>query len=180
MSKLTLVDPKAETEKLKRRLDKLIKKTNRTEPGEKDVDTLRDFLRENRGPDLLDNILEIMGVAESFLLQEGSPLGKSGMNEIIREQQRDLRQRLGYDEASEMEKLLITHVALCWLRLGFLEVSYTRVQGHSTSIPLCMFWEKRLTLAQRRYTRACETLEQVRRLARTRPALRLGKTGTDG
>jgi hypothetical protein len=175
---LAFVDPKEETEKLKRRFDELLKKSNKSEPDVKDVDALRELLQENRGQDLHGDVLEIMGMAESYLLQEGSPLGRSGMNEIIREQQRDLRQRLGFDDVPEMEKLLIAHVALCWLRLGLLEISYTRVMSKSTSLALNMYWEKRLTLAQRRYTRACETLELVRKMARSSPALRLAKTGT--
>jgi hypothetical protein len=168
---LTLVDPKDETEKIKKRFDELFSKTNNSKAKEADVDALRKIMRDNPERELWKRIGGVMAVAETFLLQTG-PLSP-GIHEILRERQQVLRKELGYDEASEMEQLLISHAALCWLRLGLTEIRYTSIMNQSITLTLGMYWEKRLTVAQRRFERACETLERVRLLARSRPALRL-------
>jgi len=43
-----------------------------------------------------------------------------------------------------------------------------------------MYWEKRLTAAQRRFTRACETLARVRKLSRNTPALQFNIATSGG
>jgi hypothetical protein len=45
---------------------------------------------------------------------------------------------------------------------------------------LGMYWEKRLTAAQRRFTRACETLARVRKLSRNTPALQFNIAASGG
>jgi hypothetical protein len=172
---LTLVDPKDETEKLKKLFDELLQKTNKNYPKDSDVAAFRKLLGDNPNLKLYERTVGVMGYAESFLLQVGSPLSP-GLNEVLREKQREIRKRLGYDEASEMEKLLITHAALCWLRLGLIEIGYSNVMSQSITLTLGAYWEKRLLMAQKRFERACEALERVRRLARTAPGLRLAGT----
>ncbi len=65
----------------------------------------------------------------------------------------------------ELERLLVAQVALSWLKLAVTEYQHSHflVSGGET-IPKCDFWERRLSAAQRRYLRACETLVRVRRL----------------
>lgn len=169
---LSLVDPKDETEKLKKRFDELLSKTNKREPKAADVEAFRQLLKDHPAEKLWDRIGGIMSHAEGFLLLIGSPLSP-GLNEVFAEKQKGLRNDLGYESASEMEKLLITHVSLCWLRLALTEFGYTRVMSQSITLTLGAYWEKRLAAAQRRFTRSCESLERVRRLARSTPALRL-------
>lgn len=172
---LSLVDPKDETARLKARFDELFKKTNKTDPKETDVEAFRELLSNNPEQELFEQVAGVMGLAESFLLQAGSPLSP-GLNEILREKQRVIRDKLGCAEASELEQLLISHAALCWLRLGLIELGYTRVMSQSITLTLGAYWEKRLTVAQRRFTRACETLERVRLLARSKQGLCMAET----
>lgn len=73
-----------------------------------------------------------------------------------------LRQEMGYDEATPAERVLIEHAVLCHVRLGMIEHLYSRHTSGSTD--LTEHYEKRLTLAQRRFTRAVETLARVRAL----------------
>lgn len=82
-----------------------------------------------------------------------------------------LRKELGYEGAPILEQLLIQQVALCWLKLNLVELSYSTVMKHSITLTLGMYWEKRLSFAQKRFTRACETLTRVRKLSRNTPAL---------
>jgi hypothetical protein len=72
------------------------------------------------------------------------------------------KQGLGYAEASPAERVLIEHAALCHARLGMIEHLYSR--RTSERMDVVEHYEKRLTLAQRRFTRAVETLARVRAL----------------
>jgi hypothetical protein len=78
---------------------------------------------------------------------------------------------LGYAESSSLERLLIQQITLCWLNLNLTEYRLTNVMKQSISFACGLYWEKRLTAAQRRFTRACETLARVRKLSRNTPAL---------
>jgi hypothetical protein len=49
----------------------------------------------------------------------------------------------------------------------------------SHTLTLGMYWEKRLSAAQRRFTRACETLARVRKLSNT-PALQFNIAANGG
>ena len=75
-----------------------------------------------------------------------------------------VRRELGSNDASPMERLLIDHVALCWLRLQTLEHRYSRVMSESITLTLGQYWEKRLSAVQRRYLRACTTLARIRKM----------------
>ncbi|MBW7959672.1 MAG: hypothetical protein H3C69_08950 [Candidatus Promineofilum sp.] len=65
----------------------------------------------------------------------------------------------------ELERLLVQQAALAWLKLAVTEYQHAHflISGGET-ITKCDFWERRLSAAQRRYLRACETLARVRRL----------------
>ena len=66
-----------------------------------------------------------------------------------------------------MERLLIEHVALCWLRVQKVEGGYTAFMTQpEVVIAQADWWERKLTAAQARYVRAVESLARVRRMAR--------------
>jgi hypothetical protein len=75
-----------------------------------------------------------------------------------------LKQELGHAEASPAERVLIEHAVLCHVRLGMVEHLYSRNTSGSYSVSLAEHYEKRLTLAQKRFTRAVVTLARVRGL----------------
>jgi hypothetical protein len=171
---LKLVDPKDETATIKARFDELLKKTNKHEAREADVEALRELLKDNEGLNLWKRISGVMGLAENYTLECG-PLSP-GLNEVLRHRQSEIREQLGYKEAPEMEKLLISHAALCWLRLGQIELSYSHIMKGNNTLKLCDYWDRHLTAAQKRFERACETLERVRLMARSRQGLHLAGT----
>lgn len=74
----------------------------------------------------------------------------------------DLKAELGHAEASPVERLMIEHAVMCHVRLGMVEHLYSRQD--STRIEAIEHWERRLTAAQRRFTRAVTTLARVRAL----------------
>ena len=64
-----------------------------------------------------------------------------------------------------LESLIIRQIVGAWVRLAYTEYAYNGalVAGNQT-LKQADFWERRLTAAERRYLRACETLARVRRL----------------
>jgi len=92
-----------------------------------------------------------------------------GMRECWRQRLKVMRANLGHAESSPLERLLIQQVTLCWLNLNLVEYRHTNIREQSITLTLGIYWEKRLSAAQSRFTRACESLERVRRLSRRIP-----------
>ena len=82
------------------------------------------------------------------------------------EQTAGLRESLGHDAAPLIERMLIEYACVCWLRLSVMEVRYSCVVSANNTRAQVEHTEKRLTEAQKRFNRACESLARVRKLAR--------------
>jgi len=139
---------------------------------------LADLLSGNKGLELWRDVLSAAQYAERAVL-ENSP-AVPGVKEGWKYRLSSLRNELGYVGAPLLEQLLIQHAALCWLKLSIGELQYSYTMKGSISLTVGMYWEKRLTAAQRRFTRACETLARVRKLSRNTPALQLNIAANGG
>ena len=88
-----------------------------------------------------------------------------GMKLAVNEHASQLKQQLGYDTSNALEKALIDHAIVCWLRLAEAETRYEALQSeNNVTITRQEHWEKRLAMAQHRYLKAVESLAKVRRL----------------
>ena len=65
--------------------------------------------------------------------------------------------------------------ALCWLRLTLAELAYSNGVKGSITLTLGVYMEKRLSMAQKRFTRSCETLTRVRKLSRNSVAIQYSR-----
>lgn len=100
--------------------------------------------------------------------------------ESVRRESEELKLEMGYADASAVERALIDHAVLCHVRLAMMEHIYSRKLSGSYTRDLADHLERRLTLAQRRFTRAVVTLERVRALmARADAAKRPRAVATD-
>jgi hypothetical protein len=88
------------------------------------------------------------------------------VDEPIRFRCEQLRADLSKEGDGPLERLQIEHVVLCWLRLGLLEQAYGAAMNREMSLPCALYWEKRMTMVQKRYLRACESLARTRKLMR--------------
>ena len=104
----------------------------------------------------------------------------AAVKECWKQRLQALKKDLGYEEAPLLEKLLIQQAALCWLKLNLVELSYSGTMAQSITLTLGIYWEKRLSAAQRRFTRACETLARVRKLSRNTLSGKWRLTDTNG
>jgi len=77
-----------------------------------------------------------------------------------------LKQELLTDKDGPLEKLLIGQVVLAWVRLMYIDQFYTAVFSGKEGVTFerGLFWEKRLTMAQKRFDQATVALARVRRL----------------
>jgi hypothetical protein len=167
----------AEAQDAEKRFRELYDRTNKqTGARESDVKALRDLMSDNAGEKLWRRIPGPLRVAEDFAL-EHSPGITPGVAECWRLQLTEMKKDLAGENPSEVERLLAYHAALCWLRLAEVELHYTSKLGTSHTLTLGTYYDKRPSMAQRRFTRACETLERVRMMRRR--AGRIGEAGAE-
>lgn len=84
------------------------------------------------------------------------------MQESYRQKLKAMRDGLGWQTASEVEKILIEQICLNWLRLNFVEIVHRVKTAAGVTIDWGIYWDKVLDSAQKRYLRACESLAKVR------------------
>jgi len=75
-----------------------------------------------------------------------------------------IKNEFGYQYANPLERVLIKHIALCWMRLQFVEQKYSNIMEQSISLQLGDYWERRLSSTQKRYLKALETFARIKRL----------------
>ncbi len=118
--------------------------------------------------------------AADVVLKADAQIVGDGLSLLWREQLRDMREALGYGEAAPLEKPLIDHACLCWVRLALMEIRYSGVVCASNTNAAVEHIEKRLTQAQKRFDRACETLARVRKLSRVTPKVQINVAAEGG
>jgi hypothetical protein len=89
----------------------------------------------------------------------------------------EVKQGLGFETATPLERLLIEQIALCDLRLGEAEMMYSQIVSRSHSPEKSLYVERRLSACQRRMMNAVEGLARVRRLMRATPAVQVNIAG---
>ena len=110
-----------------------------------------------------------------FLTVQSSAEALAGNNDLFKmslvQGVKELKQSYGYDEAGPLEKMLIEHILICWMRLHWIELLFnTNVKDQKTYQGV-KHWEDRLTKTQGRFDRACLTYAKVKRLASKTPEI---------
>jgi len=143
-------DPIAKAELIRVKFRTLLDKTNKGNPHPEDLATFSDLLNGNKSLELWRDVLSAAQYAERAVIENSSSV--AGVKECWKHRLSSLRQELGYNEAPMLEKLLIQHAALSWLKLSLVELHYSHTMKQSITLTHGVFWEKRLTAAQRRFT----------------------------
>jgi hypothetical protein len=160
---------KAKAEQVRAKFRALLDKTNKENPRPQDVQALSELLSNNRGLELWRDIKSAGYLAELMVIENAR--ATAAIKECWKHRLQVLKKDLGSEGAPMMEQLLVQHAALCWLRLTLAELAYSNVVKGSITLTLGLYMEKRLSMAQKRFTRSCETLTRVRKLSRNTPAL---------
>ncbi len=169
--------PTDQAEQIRAQFADLLSKADKENPKPEDIQALSALLYGHKNLRLWESVYSVGYMAELVVLANATKL--RGTRECWRHRLKALRDDLGYETAPMLEKLLIQQAALCWLKLSIVELTYEATIKQSITIPVGLFWEKRLTAAQSRFTRACEALERIRKLSRNTPALQVN-IATDG
>ncbi len=73
--------------------------------------------------------------------------------------------------------MMIDNAVLCWARLAVMELRYSAVKAAGNTLASVEHTEKRLNHAQKRFTRACESLARVRKLSRPNVQINVAAEG---
>ena len=153
--------------------DKLLGAVDRAskakKPSKEDLQLIRTFLMAR--PDFCRAVIDLSEVVQTELIKSMAGGTQEFVRMAIEEQTLNVRDEMGYHDAPIMEKLLIENIVTSWLRLQHYEQQVAFRMAGSYSLPVLEFWERRLSIAQRRYLAACETLAKIRKMAV--PALQL-------
>lgn len=156
-----------------RKLLDLVQKTSSEKPCAEDVKALERLLEKT--PHLSFLVFDMADQVEEKALRERLP---SKMERAaVKTRLKELRRELGYEEAPELERLLIEQVALCWLQHSYVEFKYTEATSQPLTWDQDKGWERKLAASQRRYLRACETLARIRKLTRSTVQVNIAAKG---
>jgi hypothetical protein len=137
-------------------------------PAAEDMSIIRQFLKDY--PVLAKTVYPIVESTQDLIIK--NLMGDYAVAETaIREQLLYIRDEMGYHDAPILEKLLIEQIVTCWLRVQHCESIVAFMMGKDKSATVLNFWENRLSMCQRRYLAACESLAKIRKMSV--PALQL-------
>ena len=137
----------------------LIKLTDKENPKPEDLRRLRESLNENAW------LVEVNESSEQAFNRfiEDSTKSECG-KELMRRQIKEKRTALNYESENAMVQMLINQVILNNIRLNQLEALHVGKLSGSHTSEHGYYWDKRLSSAQRRFLKACETLAKVKKI----------------
>jgi hypothetical protein len=119
-----------------------------------------------------------IGAARDFALESAKSTMGPAIPLIWEEQADQARDELGFENAPMLEKMMIEHIVLCWLRLAVAELQFSAVTAHGGTLAQIEHHQRRVGAAQKRFTRASESLARVRKLAR--PSMQINVAAEGG
>lgn len=146
----------------------VVDKVDKGKPERADLDKLRAWLGAH--PAVADELGNLALLAQHNLMEKSFATFAPSEKEFVKVRLEMMRDELGYDDASELEKSLIRHLMLCWVRLCETEMRYDQMRNSDLPLTKAEYWERRLNYAQRRFLRAAESLAKVSKLEASEPA----------
>jgi hypothetical protein len=151
-------------------LQRLSKRVDKDHPSWEDINTLEKWIDDH--PELFQEIWNYSSWVRVALILKISDTESTQV--ALRKEQELISNSLGGKGSPKLEQLLIENILITRLYLRCLEHQMTQYMGTFTgNIAVIQFMERRLSAAQNRHLRACETLARVRKLARNTPALQV-------
>lgn len=155
----------------------LVDRAYKEKPDPKDLQALKRKMDEM--PELWRAVFDMTQVIRNNLIERA--ISAKAAQSAIRKNVAILMDDMGYINSSAIEKLLIENVVITWLRLQWVEYQMIGFMGEGeVRMSVVEYWEKRLSISQRRHLRACETLARVRKLISTRPAVQVNIAANGG
>ena len=147
--------------------DKLMELVGRTykakKPKKEDLNEIRKLLIDH--PEFCKAIFGTVEVVQTEIIRTMIGGEQEVPTVALEEYILSVRDEMGYHSAPIMEKLLIENIITCWLRMQHYEQQLAFRMKGSYSLTILEFWERRLSVSQRRYLAACESLVKIRKMA---------------
>ena len=148
----------------------IVDRAYKPNPDPKDIRDIEKWL--DKHPEIWTFVFDMSQIIEDNLIERIAPTAVAAI--ALARNVEDLRRGLGYADATAMEAALIDSIIVCWLRCQHAEYRLLMFMGQEESTTsIVIFWEKRLSVAQGRYLRACETLAKIRKLSQKNPLLQV-------
>jgi len=125
-------------------------------------------------PDKFRHRTDMAKMAAEAMVGTG-PNTRPAIRKLMVDRFDQVRQDLGYEHSSVVERLLIDQVALCYFSMNLAEAEHALIKATSAERT---YREQRLSAIQRRYMRSIETLTRIRRLVQS-PVVQVN-IATDG
>jgi hypothetical protein len=138
---------------------KIMQAVNKTNPSEAEKKAYRELIKEQ--PEWMASTTGLIDTTRDYILNQNCSFL---MAEVLKARLTEMRDNLGWQTSSEVEKLLIEQICINWLRVNLLEKTHAQKTMESHTTESGLYWDKRLNSAQSRYLRACESLAKVRKL----------------
>jgi hypothetical protein len=145
-------------------------------PSQKDLDELKKWI--NSYPELWRVVYDTAHVIEENFIS--NMVGEKASMIAMKKNTDEIRNEMDYSKAQLMEKMLIDNVIISWLGVQYCNYQLITRMGRDEKIVILEFWERRLSMSQRRYLHACETLVKVRRLMSGKPAVQVNIAAQGG
>lgn len=122
----------------------------------------------------LPRLLSVIGNASQFMeciILEVHPFtGDKVTHQAMRLELQRIRQGLGYEQSSELERMVIDRLVLCWLQLNEAEKWKFNSEQDGVERQWASLWDRRIQIAHKNFLDAAKTLAQVRKLLYPRAA----------
>ena len=154
----------------------IVEQAYKKKPSQKDLDELRKWI--NDYPELWKAVFDTPHVIEENFIK--NMVGDKASIIAMRKNAEEIRNEMNYSKTSIMERMLIDNIIISWLGVQYCNYQLITRMGREEKIVILEFWERRLSMSQRRYLHACESLEKVRHLMSRKPAVQVNIAGQGG
>ena len=166
-----------DTSKLTSQFLALVESVYVEKPKQSDLRKLKKFLEEN--PGLWRVVFDITEMIQKNTIKR--MVDHKAMQISLDANISEMRQSLGYLNSSTLEQLLIENIISTWLNYKWADYQMVTFMGKAgVRFKEIEFWERRLSMSQRRYLQACESLVKVRRLMARTPTVQVNIAGKGG
>ena len=155
----------------------LVKRVYVEKPKKKDLRRLQKYLDET--PGLWRVVFDITEMVQKNTVKR--MVEQEAMQISLEANISEMRHNLGFLNSSTLEQLLIEHIISTWLNYKWADYQIVTFMGKAgVRFKEIEFWERRLSMSQRRYLQACESLVKIRRLMARSPAVQVNIAGKGG
>jgi hypothetical protein len=159
---------KFDPEKINEFLD-VVARAYKKKPAKKDLAELRKWI--NEYPELWRVVFDTAWLLEdnfiSNMVQDKASII------AMKKNTEEIRKGFDYYGSTILEQMLIDNIIISWLGVQYANFQLITRMNRDERIVLLDFWEKRVSAAQRRYLRACESLMRIRRLMSLNPGIQI-------